>query len=51
MSRYEALIRKLETTLPSVSPSELQRLMTSTPPPLIVDVRETADYELGAIEG
>ena len=51
MSRYEALIRKLETTLPTVSPSELQRLMTSNPPPLIVDVRETADYELGAIEG
>ncbi len=51
MSRYEALIRKLETTLPSVSPSELQRLMNSISPPLVVDVRETTDYQLDAIDG
>ncbi len=51
MSRYESFIRRLEVTLPSVSPSELQRLLTSNAPPLLVDVREPADYQLGAIDG
>ncbi len=51
MSRYETLISKLETTLPSVSPSELQELMTSTTTPLVVDVREPADHQHDAIAG
>ncbi len=51
MSRYETLISKLETTLPSVSPSELQRIMASNPAPLVVDVREPADHQYDAIAG
>jgi len=51
MSRYDVLIKKLETTLPSVSPAELQCLMNSGSPPLVVDVRESSDYQLGAVDG
>ncbi len=51
MSRFEILISHLEATLPSVSPSELQALMTSESTPLVIDVREAADHQLGAIEG
>lgn len=51
MTRYENLITRLENTLPSVNPAELNQLMTSASPPLIVDVREAADHQLGAIVG
>ena len=51
MTRYENLITRLERTLPSVSPEELQQLMSSASPPIVVDVREAADHELDAIVG
>ncbi len=51
MTRYENLITRLEHTLPSVSPEELQQLMTSASPPVVVDVRATSDHELDAIVG
>ena len=51
MTRYETLITRLESTLPSVNPEELQQLMSSASPPLVVDVRDMADHQLGAISG
>lgn len=51
MTRYETLITRLESTLPSVNPEGLQQLMSSASPPLVVDVREMADHQLGAISG
>lgn len=51
MTRYETLITRLESTLPSVNPEELQQLMSSASPSLVVDVREMADHQLGAISG
>ena len=49
MTRYETLITHLESSLPSVNPEELRQLMSSASAPLVVDVRETADHQLGAI--
>lgn len=37
MTRYETLITRLESTLPSVNPEELRQLMRSASPPLVVD--------------
>ena len=51
MRRYETLITHLESSLPSVNPEELRQLMSSASAPLVVDVRETADHQLGAISG
>lgn len=51
MTRYDTLITHLESTLPSVNPEELRQLMSSASPPLVVDLRETADHQLGAISG
>lgn len=51
MTRYETLIAGLESTLPSVNPQELQKFMSSASPPLVDDVREAADHQLGAIIG
>jgi len=51
MTRYETLITHLESSLPSVNPEEIRQLMSSASAPLVVDVRETADHQLGAISG
>ncbi len=51
MKRYETLINRLEKTLPLVHAEELQQLMSSPSPPLVVDVRETSDHQLAGIVG
>jgi hypothetical protein len=49
MTRYETLITRLESTLPSVNLEELRQLMSSASPPLVGDVKEATYHLIGAI--